>query len=142
MDRQVIVEKVKQLDLPAGSYVVFGSAALTLVGLREATDIDIFVTSEAMDELEARGWQRTDMRSGNRCLTHDVFDIYDIWEFGDYSPAVAEVLATATVVDDIPFASLAETRKWKAAFGRPKDLQDIERIDEYLRANPVGPPVS
>ncbi len=132
MDGQTIVEKVQQLDLPADSYVVFGSAALTLAGLREATDIDIFATPELMDVLEARGWQRADKRPGDRCLTHDVFDVHDTWEFGSYNPSIAEVLGTATVVDGVPFASLAEVRTWKAVFGRPKDLEDVKRIDEYL----------
>lgn len=132
MDGQTIVAKVKQLGLPADSYVVFGSAALTLAGLREATDIDIFATPELMDMLEARGWQRADKRPSDRCLTHDVFDVHDNWQFGDYNPTVAELLATATVLDGVPIVSLAETRTWKAAFGRPKDLQDVRRIDEYL----------
>ncbi len=132
MDGQTIVERVQQLDLSADSYVVFGRAPLVLAGLRESEDIDILATPELMDALEARGWQRVDAYPGVRNVAYDVFDAYDTWQFGDYNPSVAELLATATIVDGVPFASLAEVRAWKVAFGREKDAEDVKRIDEYL----------
>ena len=134
MTRDEIIAKVKALELPYGSYVVYGSCPLAEAGIREANDIDIYAAPEVMDTLRERGWK--EVRKGMRDipLTHDVFDVHDNWSFSAYDPTLEHLLATAGVYDDVPFASLEEVRKWKVASGRPKDLDDITRIDAHLAA--------
>lgn len=131
MNKQQIVDKVKSLNLPAGSYIVFGSCPLALAGLREAGDIDMLVNDETLEQLRQAGWQEVDKGKDDKPLAHDVFEAHNSWKFSAYNPTLEHLLATATVVDGIPFASLDEVRKWKAASGRPKDLVDIELINNY-----------
>ena len=135
MNKQQIIDKAKSLSLPSGSYVVFGSCPLALAGLREAGDIDMLVNDETFAQLREAGWQEVDKGKDDNPLTHDVFEAHNSWKFSTYDPTLEHLLATATVIDGIPFASLDEVRKWKAASGRPKDLVDIQLIDQYRMEN-------
>lgn len=132
MTKQDIIEKVKELNLPAGGYVVFGSCPLAAAGLREANDIDVLVSNEVLARLKQAGWEQVDKGENDKPLTYDVFEAHNSWNFSSYSPTLKRLLETADVIDGIPFASLDEVRKWKAASGRPKDLHDIELIDVYF----------
>jgi len=131
MTGQEIIEKVKALQLPQGEYIVFGSCPLAVAGLREANDVDMLVSKKLLKELEQRCWQQITKASDDKPFTHDVFEAHDAWDFDGYSRTLEQLLATADIVDGIPFASLAEVRAWKEASGRPKDLKDIELIDTH-----------
>jgi hypothetical protein len=53
-----ICEKVKSLALMDGQYVVFGSGPMAIHGIRNSSDIDLFVTEEQYNELKRReGWK-------------------------------------------------------------------------------------
>lgn len=131
MTGQEITTRVKDLNLPKGSYVVFGSCPLTIAGLREAEDIDLYVTEKVLADLRRSGWRGLRKSSKDIPLTHDVFEAHANWDFSPYNPTLKKLLKTATIKDGVPFASLREVRKWKAASGRPKDKADIRLIDEY-----------
>lgn len=131
MNKEEIIAKIKALNLPKNSYVVFGSCPLALVGLREANDIDLLVSKEIFEKLRKEGWKELHKSINDRPLVRDVFEAHDNWSFSSYSPTLEQLLVSATVVDEIPFASLEEVRKWKTASGRSKDLADIELIDDY-----------
>lgn len=135
MNKQQIIDKVKSLNLTEGSYVVFGSCPLALVGLREAGDVDMLVNDETFARLRQDGWREVDKGKDDNPLAHDVFEAHNSWKFSAYNPTLQHLLATGTVIDGVPFASLDEVRKWKAASGRPKDFADIELIDGYLSKN-------
>lgn len=132
MTKEEIIDKVKSLNFPEGSYVVFGSCPLAAHGIREAKDIDLFVSKEVLQSLEKAGWQKIHKGPGDEPLVHDVFEAHDNWEFSPYSPTLEQLLSTATIMDNIPFASLQEVRKWKLASNTPKHLADVKLIDEYL----------
>jgi len=134
MTKEEIITKVKALDLPKNSYVVFGSCPLAVAGIREANDVDLFVSEEVFAKLKKTGWRELRKSPDDIPLVYDVFEAHDNWNFSSYklAPTLKQLLASAVIVDEIPFASLEEVRKWKAASGRPKDLIDIKLIDKYL----------
>lgn len=131
MTKQEIIDKVKSLSLPTGEYVVFGAAPMAIAGLRSANDIDMLVSIELWQNLQAAGWVELDKGGKDKPLTYDVFEAHNNWDFSSYSPTLEHLLASSNVVDGVPFASLEEVRKWKAAWGRPKDMQDVALIDSY-----------
>lgn len=136
MKREEIISKVKSLALPEGSFVVFGAGPLAAAGIREANDIDMYVTPEVIEQKKALGWQLLDKGGRDIPLVHDCFELHTNWDFGHgYDPAFVDILARATVIDGVPFASLADVREWKVVAGRPKDLIDIELMDKYLAEN-------
>ena len=132
MKKQEIINKVKALNLPKNSYVVFGSCPLAVAGLREAQDVDLLVSKEIFAQLKKGGWPLLEKSPNDKPLVYGVFEAHENWDFSSYSPTLEQLLASATFIDGIPFAALGEVRKWKAASGRPKDLVDIKLIDEYL----------
>jgi hypothetical protein len=127
-----IISEVKALGLPEGEYVLCGSCPLTAAGIRETQDIDLFISDRLHDELVARGWKDIPKEGHDRPLTFGHFDAHTDWHIGSYDPSLEEMLATATVIDGVPFAALEEVKKWKSQHQRPKDLADIELIDAYL----------
>lgn len=132
MTKEEIILKVKTLHLPEGTYVVFGSCPLALAGIREANDIDLLVSEEMFAKLEENGWKEYYKGPKDIPLVHDVFEAHDNWNFSSYSPTLEQLLVRATVVENIPFASLEDVKKWKDASGRPKDLADIALIDRFM----------
>jgi hypothetical protein len=132
MTKQEIIAQVKTLGLPEGSYIVFGSGPLAAAEIREAGDVDLYVTTEVLDELIQRGWQQTDKDPKDRPYTSGIFEAHANWDFSPYAPTLEHLLASAHVIEDVPFASLEEVRKWKEASGGTKHDADIKLIDEYL----------
>jgi hypothetical protein len=134
MIKEEIISKVKTLNLPKGSYVFFGSCPLAVAGIREANDIDLMVSEELFTKLSGAGWQEQYKGPNDVPIVHDVFEAYKSWNFSSYRPTLEQLIATATVIDGVPFASLEEVRSWKAMGERPKDLADLALIDKYLEA--------
>jgi len=127
-----IFEIVKELDLPLGQYVVFGSGPLAAHGIRESGDVDLFVTKSLYEKLKQGDWEEKQMQDGSLSLTKDSLEVFTTWRFGSYDPTPEEIIEKAEIINDVAFVPLSEVRKWKAVFGRPKDLDDVALIDGYL----------
>ena len=132
-----IVTKVQQLRWPEGSYVVFGSCPMALAGIREAQDIDFLVSPELFQRLIEEGWAERDKGPTDKPRVYEDFEAHQNWGFSHYAPTLTQLLSTATVVNNVAFASLEEVRKWKASGNRPKDKADVKLIDSYLKKTSV-----
>lgn len=136
MTARQILGAIMNLNWPLGSYVVYGSAPMAMVGLREAGDIDFFVSKELFEVLQKDGWKQITKSPTDKPLTSGDFEAHDNWNFSHYKPTLEHLIATADIIEGIPFANIHEVRKWKAGSGRPKDHTDIVLIDAYLKAHP------
>ena len=132
MTKEEIITKVKTLNLPKGSYIVFGSCPMAVLGIREANDIDLLVSQEIYEKLKKDGWEEIDKGPNDKPLIRDVFEAHNNWNFSSYNPTLEDLLTSAIEVDGVTFASLEDVRKWKVASGRPKDVNDIKMIDNYF----------
>ncbi len=130
-----IFAEVKRLNLPLGQYVVFGAGPLAAHGVRETTDVDLFVTPTLYQALKADGWEEKELTNppGGVCLFRGIYEADDTWHYGDYDPKPEELIQAAEVIEGVPFAPLVEVLKWKRAFGRPKDVADVGLIERHLR---------
>lgn len=52
-----IVDRVKDLGLPADEFIVFGSGPLEAFGIRETRDVDLFISKALYKQLQASGWE-------------------------------------------------------------------------------------
>lgn len=86
MTKQEIIAKVKELNLAKDSYVVFGSCALAIAGIREAKDIDLFVTPEVLVQLRQTGWQELVKAPNDKPLVYECFEAHDNWDFSPSKP--------------------------------------------------------
>jgi len=135
MTGQEIIAKVKELKLPKNSYVVFGSGPLAAAGIREAGDIDMYVTQDVLDDFIKAGWKQIRKAPGDEPYTSGDCEAHANWDFSPYAPTLEHLLKTAKVIDGVAFASLKEVRRWKLESGGDKHLADVARIDKYLAEN-------
>lgn len=133
MDRNEIINKLKELGLPFGSYVVFGSAPLALLSIRNAKDIDIFVSSAIFQELCESGWEKRTGSNGKTILFKGDFEVSDEWRFREYNANLIDLLLSADIIDGVPLVNIYELRRWKKVMNRSKDKRDVMKIDEYIQ---------
>lgn len=126
-----IFQKIKELDLPDGSYVIVGGGVLVALGLLGwDEDVDISVRPDLFEKFKAAGWQQEEWK-GKPVLKQGVYDIGT--GFGDWS--LEELHSDAMIIQGIPFMSLDKLLAWKKQMSRPKDLKHIALIESYQKTH-------
>lgn len=126
-----IVERVKALKFPTGSYVVFGSGPLEAHGIRDAHDTDILVTEEYFRTLQKQGtWTYTQLPDHHEILQQGEITIYYSWAPDSWD--VPQMIKDAEMIDGVPFVRLETVLDWKKIRNNAKDVRDIELIRTYL----------
>lgn len=126
-------EKIKELNLPFGKYVIIGSGTLDALGIRPASDIDIAVTKDLQEELRKDGtWQEKELY-GKIFLEKDIYTIIPQLNWEKYKTTTEEAISSALIIKDIPFMNLEELLRFKKALNRDKDIKDIKLLEEMLR---------
>lgn len=127
-----IFEKVKELNLPFGKYVIVGSGILDALNIRSASDIDIAVTKDLHEELRKDGTWREEELYGKIFLQKDIFTIISKLDWEAYKTTTEEAINSAKIINDVPFLNLEELLKFKKALNREKDIKDIKLLEEML----------
>jgi hypothetical protein len=127
-----LLDEVRALGLPAGHFVLFGSAPLFVRGIVPPTgDVDVLVRGPAWDVARTLGLVV-------RLSPYDVevvrlldgrIEIGTVWGIGDVD--VDRLIDTAETIDGLPFARLADVRAYKELAGRPKDREHLRRLDDW-----------
>jgi len=130
-----IIQKIKELNLPLGQYVIVGSGTMDVLGIRPAGDIDIAVTKELHQKLRETGEWDEHERYNKIFLTKDVFEIIPKLEFELYPTTAEEAISSALMIDGVPFMNLDELIKFKLSQSREKDMRDIELIKRYQKVS-------
>ncbi len=122
--------ELTRLALPPGSYVICGSAALYVRGLRARLgDLDVLATGPAWDIATTLGTPRP-APSGHGLVIHHptvAIEFVDRWTPGWPTDRLID---TADIIDGLPFMRLGEVLAWKQAARRPKDLPDIAAVHQ------------
>jgi predicted nuclease of predicted toxin-antitoxin system len=123
-----VVKKVRALDIPAHDYVVIGSGLLDALGLRQAHDLDLAVSSQLFKELKATGlYTIHDHEDGDFLEGPDI----EVWQGWKADASFAVLKASALQIDSVYFANPEIIIKRKTERGTPKDLEDIRLLREY-----------
>lgn len=133
MTAAAIKERLQQLDLPEGDFVVHASASLVLRGiLPEAGDVDVVAGASAWAQalaLVAAGQAELEQgRQDQRVSVGDDVEVYDGW-LGEMAP---DLIARAQLVAGVPCVPLADVIALKQRLDRPKDRAHLERIRLFL----------
>lgn len=129
-----IFTQIKRLNFPSDQYVVFGGAAIAARGIRETNDADILVTKELLDKCSQDGqWKVHPRLNPNEPagLDNGIIEIYPTIG-GGFPTNFKKLRANADMIDSIPFCSLEDVIRIKEAYGREKDLKDIDLIRQHL----------
>lgn len=128
-----VLHTVKALNLPLGEYLVIGSGAMAVRGIREAKDIDLLVSHNLYTKLIDDGWDEREVHPGYKVIEKDRIEASpDIITLENYQPDTIALMREAETIEGVPFMSLEELKKFKQALGRDKDKADILLIDAYL----------
>ena len=127
-----LLGEVRALGLPAGNFVLFGSAPLLVRGIVPPTgDVDVLARGPAWEAARALG-------PTVRLPHHEVevvrlldgrIEIGTVWGIGDVD--VDDLIDSAEVIDGLPFAGLAHVRAYKELAGRPKDRKHLRLLDAW-----------
>ncbi len=125
-----ISQTIKDLKLPADSFVVLGGGVLSILGIREAKDLDLAVTEDAYKTLLKRGWKEGEKYGLKAVSRGNVSASVNALVCGQWV-TVEELLEGSKKIAGIAFMDLAMVKKWKQYTARPKDLRDVRLIETY-----------
>lgn len=144
--KKTIAERVKELNLPFGEYVVVGGA-MEAFGIRKANDIDVVVSEDLFNELVQKGEKGDDYRvcncedceeirqtgSKKRIIKREGVEIISEYSWKNaYRADTDTLIKNAHVIEGVPFVQLEELLKWKKAANREKDKKDVVLIEQFL----------
>ena len=127
------LEELRELDLPDGSYAVFGSGPLAVRGLRENEDLDVLVTHDVWKGL-AREHAVTskDQRPDTIHINH--LQILEV-AYWDWRPQISDarlLISKAERIEGVPFVRLEHLLDCKMLMTGDKHARDVGLIQEYL----------
>ena len=128
MNKQEIIEKLKQYNFDKSNYIVISGAAMVLLGIKDKTSyIDIATTQDYNDYL-VDNYNVTFDRINE--YNEPVYFIDNIVNF-----AVTYYSDKKEYVEDIPVQNVNDILRLKKRLNREKDKIDIEKLEEYKRLN-------
>lgn len=133
MKFELLIDKLKQLNLPPDQYAVISSGVLAVRGIREANDLDLVVTNSLWKLLTQR--YQTE-RTKHRPVIRPDPDIEILGPAYDPDHDLFEsdrLVRQAELIDNIPYIPLETTKLIKQKMGRTKDLRDIKLINQYQK---------
>jgi predicted nucleotidyltransferase len=131
MSNDNLFQRAKDLKLPIGKYVLFGSSPLGARRMRECYDIDILVTGNLWNEYKNNGWEVRILKNDIEYLWNDEIELYKNWGPGKWN--IEQLIKEADIIDGLPFVKLEYVLKWKKLLGRKKDLKDVKLIEKFLK---------
>ena len=128
MNKEEIIEKLKEYNFDKNKYIVISGAAMVLLGIKDKThDIDIAVKEDYKDYL-VDNYNVTFDRMNE--YNEPVYFIDNIVNF-----AVTYYTDIKEYVSGIPVQNVNDILKLKKGLNRKKDKIDIEKLEEYKRLN-------
>ena len=133
-----LIKQFLSLGLPTGDYAIFGSAPMYAHKLKDlGHDLDVVARGEAWN-IAAKIAEPRPAQSGTYQvieLFEGELEIFNGWAWGGWS--LDELIDTAELIEGIRFVTLDKVLKWKELWGRPKDLEHIKIIENYLSKSSI-----
>ena len=123
MDKNAIIEKLKEFNLETSKYLVISGAAMVLLGVKDTTkDIDIAVSKDYYEYLLNNYlWEFDRVNEFNhKCYNFDVFNFGIDYYSNEYE-----------VVEGIRVQKVEDIIKLKRFLNREKDKEDIKKLIKY-----------
>ncbi|MFT7557650.1 MAG: hypothetical protein ACI83D_000315 [Planctomycetota bacterium] len=134
LHKEQIIKILEGLGFPTDQYCLYSGTVLAMHGIREAGDIDMFVSRYFFEVLKKQeGWEYVLKKNDKEFLVKGDLDITSATEFGSFTPTFAEILTGAEYVDGYPCMNLDMLIQLKKYLSREKDVKDIRYIEEYRK---------
>ena len=125
MNKEQLIEKLKELNFPVGDYYLLSSGCLMLYGLRDKIgDIDICVSKNLFSQIKDKF-----------NLTIDKKNEWGFYKINDYLEIVVNKNKEMIydIKDGIPVEKLTTILNFKLKRNLEKDKEDIINIQNYLK---------
>lgn len=125
---------IKALKLPIGHYAITGSGPLGIRNLRKINDIDIIVTQELWNDLEKEYGVITENNVKKIVFPDGIVEAFGELSFvsEENAPTINHRIASAEIIEGLPFESLEHALYYKTLMGREKDKIDMEMIRNLI----------
>ena len=125
MELENLLKELRELNLSGDEYAIFASGPMAVRRIREANDLDIIVIKRLYQELKEKYPVKDDrIAIGNIEIIDPDHSVVENPE---------ELINRAENIDGFKYVPLEDIISWKKKMGRPKDLKDIELINNYLK---------
>lgn len=136
--------KFDSIGLDKKDWMVFGGAVLTLHGIRETNDLDLYVRPEVYTDLRNSGKYKiitVNSTNGEKEIIKISNDIEIAPTISPLNTKFETVLKKALLCEvcdpcnkktNFNVIDLNTLIKWKSLVGRKKDLDDIKLIEQYI----------
>lgn len=129
-DIDELFDYVRNLDLPAGDFAVFGSGPLIIRGIVSGTnDLDVICRGDAWHRACATGKvsydERYDVSLASHCNGRVTFGTS--WGIGEFD--VDKLIDTAEMIDGLSFVRLEHVLAYKKLRASHKDLLHLEQYE-------------
>jgi len=136
MDLKKLIISLRNLNMPTGDFAIFGSGPMAIRGLKKPSDLDVIVTKKLYNQFKITpGWIEKSFNSGKKYyLEKNGIELWNDWGPGYWN--IPQLIATAEIIDGLPYVTLDNVLLWKMKNGRQKDIDDITVIKKFLQ-NPL-----
>ncbi|HNP89232.1 MAG: hypothetical protein BWY24_00767 [Microgenomates group bacterium ADurb.Bin219] len=127
-------------DLNPENCVIIGSGILQALKIRKSNDIDLVVTGEKYQELQKTGQFEVKINRNNEILDNGLLEIGTDWFVLGESYDFDKLKKNLVIVSGQRYITLDFLYRVKESWrkdgeARPKDLDDLNLIDEYRKKN-------
>ncbi len=127
-----IFDRLRNLNLSAGDFAIFGSGPLIVRGIIQASnDLDVLCRRQAWKTVQELGepeyLSNYDVNILTMCDGQLTFG--EKWGIGEFD--TDELIDCAEEIDGLPFVRLKYVASYKRISKRPKDLEHLEALDAY-----------
>lgn len=118
-----IVKILGGLDFPKSEYWIVAGTAMVMHGVKEETkDVDLGCTTKLFEQLMPGKEVRITPHGRRTFSVNDQVEVFENWNVDEIE-----------MIDGFPVASLESIKKLKREVGREKDLEDIKKIDGFIK---------
>lgn len=128
-------KELSKYNLDSTNSVIIAFGPLQALGLKESKDIDIVVDSSMLEKLALlKDFRKEEYPEGHYCLRNGVLQIGDKFLISkiNINWTYNYIFKNSFVLDGLRYMKLDFVLKIKKLLNRPKDIHDIELIEEYL----------
>ncbi len=131
-------DKLEAFGLTPSNSIVIGSGILAVLSIRTSKDIDVIVTQSVYDSLKNSGKFTISETHGREILVDDMFEIGTNWEVLGKQRSFEDLVPDSIVINSVRYITLDFLYRVKKSWlqdgeARPKDIADVELIENYLQ---------
>ena len=133
------INEFRKLPFPKNEMLIVGSGTLAFLGIRPNNDIDVWATKNVINKVSKdRRFIMKKSKLENSMIYESEDGMFEITEaLPPLKESVKDQLKRAIVIYGLHFQSPKDVLEWKKLANRPKDRDDIKKLESFLKNNVV-----